>query len=399
VVVFVLPIVAAAHVQAWLLSLLNLLLRRAGTIAWPIHIFLIHSRFASPARVMRVSAGKAPAAMIKQQLPGLPIEVRKTALGSSKPFPTAGEDNAAVDRSVVVMIDLVSTRTSQKIVQARPKKIWAKSTLWKLEVVDYLSLSAVGAAASGVRIRVTNPVTKKELYLAGPVFGGDLDISTDLIIGILKGKLPKAKLFNFMGFKSLKDLYDPMKDTNLIDKLYKRVTKGHMGDVVWVETEPMDLDDWADNGKGQMVTFIHGDIKTPLSKSSADVIILWDIDADRTVLPWGVTPFSGMVSSVVPKAGVDLRVESGTLKPLNDPQDFYFWQDPHFDIVDTKVANTHRDGILLSFPTGKARWHDLGRRQCDDVRQFVTEWVQKVRIFGDFTRKIEAPPEAVTPTP
>lgn len=53
--------------------------------------------------------------MIKQQLPGLPIAVRKRAFGSSKPFPTAGEDNAAVDRSVVVMIDLVQPIRAKKL--------------------------------------------------------------------------------------------------------------------------------------------------------------------------------------------------------------------------------------------------------------------------------------------
>jgi hypothetical protein len=335
--------------------------------------------------------------MIKQQLPGLPIAVRKRAFGSSKPFPTAGEDNAAVDRSVVVMIDLVSTRTSQKIVQPRPKKIWVKSTYWKLEVVDYLSVSAVGAAASVARIRITDPITNKELYLAGGVFGGDLDIGTDLIFGIFRGKLPKAKLFNISGFKSLKDLFDPLKDANLADKIYKRVTKGHMGEVIWFKTEPMDFDDWMNNGNGQSVTFIHGDIKTPFSKSSADLIVLWDIEAEHRALAWGATPLSPMPGSVVPKASVDVRVESGTLKPLNHPQDYYIWQDPHFDVVDSQVTKPYRDGILLSFPTGKANWHDLGPRQCEDVRKFVMDWVQKIGIYGQYTRKIEAPAEADPP--
>jgi hypothetical protein len=334
---------------------------------------------------------------IKQQLPGLPIAVRKRAFGSSKPFPTAGEDNAAVDRSVVVMIDLVSTSTSQKIVQPRPKKIRVRSTYWKLEVVDYLSVSAVGAAASAVRIRITNPITNRELYLAGSVFGGDLDIGTDLIFGIFKGKLPKAKLFNIGGYKSLKDLLDPLKDANLADKIYKRATKGHIGEEIWFQTEPMDFDDWINNGNGQSVTFIHGEIKTPFSKTSADLIVLWDIQAEHRALAWGATPFSLGASSVVPKANVNDRVESGTLKPLNHPDDYYIWQDPHFDIVDSQVINPYRDGILLCFPTGKSHWHDLGQRQCEDVRKFVMDWVQKIRIYAPYTKKIEAPAQAEPP--
>jgi hypothetical protein len=109
--------------------------------------------------------------MIKQQLPGMPIAVRKRAFGSSKPFPAAGEDNAGVDRSVVVMIDLITTRTSQQIVQNRPKKIWVKSTVWEFRVIDYINAGVIGFSVSYMRVGIRNPFTKNELILAGPVFG------------------------------------------------------------------------------------------------------------------------------------------------------------------------------------------------------------------------------------
>src|SRR4051794_30255942 len=47
--------------------------------------------------------------LITSLLPSFPIAVETKGVGSSQPFPTAGEGNAAVDRSVLVLVDLVST--------------------------------------------------------------------------------------------------------------------------------------------------------------------------------------------------------------------------------------------------------------------------------------------------
>jgi hypothetical protein len=363
-----------------------------------------HSKLEAAALNYRLSERRAQTVynqverIIKQQLPGLPIPVKKRALGSSKPFPTTGDDNAAVDRCVVLLVDLDTTNLRSKIVQPKPRKIWAKSTLWKLEVVDYVSASLIGAAASFVRIRITNPITGKELYLAGGVFGGDLDISTDLLIGIAKGKLPKAKFFNFLGIKSLKDLKDVFKMENLIDKIVKRATKGHMGEEVWVHTPPMDFDDWMNGGKGQSVTFLHGEIKTPISKSYGDIIVLWDVEAEHRWLAWGGSLFSAGPQTTSLKAGVNDRFESGVLKPLNDPQDFYIWQDPyHYDIVHYYEPSSSRDGILISFPTEKADWHDLSRRQREDVKNYVMVKVEVIRSLARDSRKIEPPAQDTPP--
>src|SRR4051794_21176684 len=68
--------------------------------------------------------------IVKVHLPNLPIALRERALGSTSPFPTASEDNAAVDRSVLVLIDLVSTNPTLKRVPQPPRKIYVPSIYW-----------------------------------------------------------------------------------------------------------------------------------------------------------------------------------------------------------------------------------------------------------------------------
>ena len=63
---------------------------------------------------------KAVEQVLRTELPGLPITVSSKGLGSQQRFPSATEDNAAVDRSVVVTIDLTTTTPTYKAKASAP---------------------------------------------------------------------------------------------------------------------------------------------------------------------------------------------------------------------------------------------------------------------------------------
>jgi hypothetical protein len=49
----------------------------------------------------------AAEAVVRRELPNLSIAVPSKGVGIHEPFPTAGEDNAAIDRSVLVTVELL----------------------------------------------------------------------------------------------------------------------------------------------------------------------------------------------------------------------------------------------------------------------------------------------------
>src|SRR4051812_7007816 len=77
----------------------------------------------SEVRARNVQA--AVAGMLKHEIPVLTIQVPAAGVGSSQLFPTASETNAAVDRSVVVTIDIVSSLDATRLQPRPPRKIYA----------------------------------------------------------------------------------------------------------------------------------------------------------------------------------------------------------------------------------------------------------------------------------
>ena len=78
--------------------------------------------------------------ILRKELPGVKIEAPAKGLGSHHGFPLTGEDNAAIDRSVVVSVDLITTIKGTRT-EFRPRKIYAPSKFWTLRVVSMVSAS------------------------------------------------------------------------------------------------------------------------------------------------------------------------------------------------------------------------------------------------------------------
>ncbi len=316
--------------------------------------------------------------MVQSELPGFPIAVRDRAVGARHPFPTAGEDNAAVDRCVVVMIDLVWTRPDQKVIPRPLKKMWPKRVCWEIRVIDYAVANAFTVELGYVRVGIRSPVSKKELILGGPVFGTDLSV-VDLLSAVKSGPAKLREILKFrkvIDFKKLKDLKDAWKLGQFLDKVGSRLSKGQMGKTVSFTTDPMDFNDWMNDGEGQQIIFLHGEAKTVLTKSYADDMIIEGVKTDPTMLEWG----HEWLKFYKGTSDLDFHIERGVLTPQNDPQDYLMVRDPRGpQVVDFEVASTTHDLTLVSFPTEKAEWKYIDDSQRKELKKFVQEKARAIR--------------------
>ncbi len=294
--------------------------------------------------------------IIKHELPNLPIALRQRALGSSSPLPTAGEDNAAVDRSVVVMVDLTTTVRTISTIKRPPKKIYAPSEFWELKIESLIGATGLGFRASYLRIKIRNPFTGQELSLSGPIFGGDLDIGPGML-----GKVPKA---------------DPVKFDKPTD-LLKQAHDGQEGNLVTFRTRRlMDFEDWINKKDGQDVRLVHSHIKTGVTKTQSSFLQFLNVDTYEGALVFDLKTLG--FGLAIPN--VEVVAQMGRLKPENHPLDYYLAPAPD-DIVPSQIVSPGRDGILVSFPTGKFAWNDLSSDQREQLRKFVMNQVANIRVF------------------
>ena len=87
---------------------------------------------------------------------------------------------------------------------------------------------------------------------------------------------------------------------------------------------------------------------------------------------------------------LDIQVQSGTLKPENSPSDFVLTPTPD-DVIPSLSTHRYKDGILLSFPTGKSGLQDLTDRQRNELRDYVRLKTQNIRALTDSLDVVAAP--------
>jgi predicted GTPase len=61
-------------------------------------------------------------------------------------------------------------------------------------------------------------------------------------------------------------------------------------------------------------------------------------------------------------------------------------------VVDFQVASETHDLTLVSFPTGKSGWNDIGRRQQEELKSFVHE---KARAIGARAVRVKPVPPRI----
>ena len=281
--------------------------------------------------------------IVKKELPDIPIEVPARGVGSRQGFPVVSEDNAAVDRSVVVSIDLSHIRTGSKDEQ-RPAKIYAPSKFWKLIVLSKAGGSGIGVKGTFLRIAIQNLITGRQLKMSGYLFGGAYD----------------PKLFEFDG----SDREENPKD---FDK--------PVGNEVIFQTEESEgFDYWVGSEKGQWVRLVHGKVGF-IRKRETTFLQFTRLDSYSP----GSLVFE--YESGWSEPSVNLSVVSGKLD-LDGPIPSDFVDGTKTVSVPTIDVHNMYDGLLLSFPTGKSGVSDLTSGDRKRLTDFVTNRSRAIRALG-----------------
>jgi hypothetical protein len=286
--------------------------------------------------------------------PFFPIAPEAKGVGSRHPFPTASENNASVDRSVLVMVDLVRTRLIDKQVARPPRLVYGPSTSWSLTIASLLGGSAFGARGSFLRVKLQNNSTHRELSLAGDMVGGDLAIGPSTFG---KGGNP---------FK-----FDP-----------RLVPNAPVGNIVTFDTEPMDFQDWSRGG--QRVRLVHTQLKTGITKSRTSFLQFVGVDTHPGSLVFDLKALG--FSLGIPD--VDIYVLTGTLQAENSPGDYVLTDTPP-DVIPVLITSRFKDGIFLSFATGKFELKDLTNLQRQQLVEYVTS---KARAIADLAKTFHVDP-------
>jgi hypothetical protein len=289
---------------------------------------------------------KVVEAIVKTELPGIPIEVPARGVGSREGFPVVSEDNAAVDRSVVVTIDLTHVQNSSKVEQ-RPSRIYMPSKFWKLKVLSMIGASGIGARGTFLRVVIENRATGGQLKMSGYLFGGDLNPSP-------------ANLFNFDG--------GPKTNPNDFNK--------PVGDEVTFETdEAEDSDYWVGSENGQWVRIVHAKVGL-VRKRETTFLQFTGLD---TYQP-GSLVFEYKKGWSLPS--VDISVVSGKLQVEGPvPNDWV----ASTKLVTVPKVNVHHnyDGLLLSFPTEKSGLNDLTSDDQQLLTNFATNKSRAIRALAE----------------
>jgi hypothetical protein len=289
--------------------------------------------------------------ILRSALPGSTIPTMWRAVGSHDGFPTVGDDNAPVDRSVVVMVDLTTTTPGYKFQHQPPRKIYAPSKVWTLRVRDI----ATGAAALGfvsifLRLSLTNPYTGKDIIMSGWLQGGGS--ATDL-----------------------KDSFRLPTGPSLLGDL-ANMYRGQVGSsVIFCTEEAMDFDDWAEGG-GRTVRFEKIDVALGL-RSYGSILVFTDLKTSPKELVFEHKFLT------VGKIKADAFIVAGKLHIQGgNPGDYLELPSPDA-IIPTQSIHDYQQGLLLTFPTGKADIHDLTEKDLQNLRKFVVNKAQAISALSN----------------
>ena len=291
---------------------------------------------------------RAVEAVVKKELPGISIEVPARGVGSSEGFPTAGEDNAAVDRSVLVTIDFTTVGKGETRAY-QPHFVYAPSSLWQLRVLALIGGSAIGAKGRFVRIAIRNVLTGGELKMAGYVFGGSYNPSrkqAPVDLDVDRNKNPQ-------------DVLEPVGNT-----------------VTFRTEEDEDFGYWVGLENGQWVRLVHDKVGL-IRKRELTFLQFTGLDSYYP----GSLVFE--YEKGWSKPALNISVETGKLAVEGDvPSDFVEMGDRTVTVPTAKVRRNH-EGLLLSFPTGKSGLSDLTSRGRQRLTDFVTARCDVIHKVAD----------------
>ncbi len=291
------------------------------------------------------------AGIIKRELPKLPVAVSWKGVGSHDGFPTVGDDNPAIDRSVMVMVDLTTTRPDYKFQHRAPRRIYVPSKVWTLRVHNMFRAAGLGYVQIFLRIGIINPYSQKEMILSGWLRGGGSAMS-------------------------VKDSFKMDKPSAVGD--VPSLAREQVGkDVSFLTNEAMDFDELNELGKGRMVRLDKIDVSAGL-RSYDTGLVFTDLDTDPKPL-WFEHKFLTLGG-----LKADAFVVFGRLQREGpNPGDYLELPTPD-DIIPTQSTHVFHDGLLLTFPTEKADLRDLTNKDRQRLTDFVVNKARGIAVMSKY---------------
>jgi hypothetical protein len=276
--------------------------------------------------------------ILKSELPSLPIEVPSKGVGSQERFPTASEDNAAVDRSVLVTVELTTTLPGYKFQPRSPRRIYVPSKVWSLKVVSMVRGAGLGYVQIFLRVVLRNPYSGKEITLSGWLSGGGAAMS-------------------------VKDSFKISKSNPSLKPIGR--------EAVFSTREALDFDDFSS------VMARVGKVEVSFGlKTMMTYLVFTDLDTHPDMLIFDDKLLGlGLIKA-------DAFLVAGKLSREGpNPGDWLELASPA-DIIPTQTTHHLNNGLLLSFPTGKADLHDLTQKDRQRLREFVTDKARAIAVLS-----------------
>jgi hypothetical protein len=304
----------------------------------------------SEARAKNVRVGIEQ--ILKREIPNLPIQVPAKGVGSTQLFPTASEDNAAVDRSVVLTIDLVTTDQSYAARPKPPRRIYTPSRVWTFSVLSMTTTGGIGYVQIFLKIGLRNPFSGKTALFSGWLAGGG-------------------------GAKSVKDSFKISRDKPSLDQIVGK-------SINFTVAEPMDFEDWSHGGPGQVefkgleARLGKVEVKFGLKTKMTYLVFPW-VKTDPDMLIFDSKPFG------IGLLGAESYLVYGKLHMVENPGDFLELPSPD-DLVPVTTRHSNNDALLISFPTGKSQLSDLSEMERKKLREFT---INKARAIDALSKSYQ----------
>ena len=272
-------------------------------------------------------------AILKQELPhDIHVGVAPKGVGRLQPlWPETPRDDFGINRSVVVTIDLTKIRQDPVLIPGK-KKINARTKHWSLRVLSFARLG-FGVNAAVATIVLQNQISGKEMKGTAEIIGG--------------------------GRPDITSKGNPADQQKPIGK-----------EVHFTTREAMGFDDF-DGATISMakvkLQILYGNemtyIKFPLLHHDPDLLVF---DYDQG---WGLSADAFYMSG-------DLSMQ-GT-----NPGDYYEVATVD-DVIQVPSIRNSEDGMILSFPTGKAELHSLTAADRKRLEDFTRQKARNIAALAD----------------
>jgi hypothetical protein len=264
------------------------------------------------------------------------IQVGSYGVGSREPVlnPAPAKidpgENNPVNRSVVLLLELTTTKHSSAGVSRPPLRVGARTKFWYGKVLNFKG-SAIGAAAYFFRLAIRNSVSNKVATYTGRLLGGGISSGVHLPTSSRPGVVGDE--FSFATEKEM-GFVDFNGNFVRIEKVGAKL--GIKADVTYLTFLGL--------GKGAALLAFEKGFGFGLGKPALDGVVV-----------------SGAIHMEGPDPGDWFEVDGGT------------------DSVPVSSDKVQNDGLIVTFPTGKAGVNDLAPEDRRKLETFVVSWARQVR--------------------